>query len=254
MGEQFNGKVALVTGGSSGIGRACALAFARNEAKVVVADVQERLGEETVQQIKSKEGDAVFIRCDVSRSSEARDLIAGIVKKFGQLDYACNNAGIEGPSALTADYPEDMWNRVLAINLTGMWNCMRFEIPQMLKQGKGAIVNMSSVAGLAGFENLSAYAASKHAILGLTRSAALEYATKGIRINAVCPGVIQTPMVDRLLKAGGEETRREFIEMEPVKRFGRPEEVAEAMVWLSSDAASFITGAALPVDGGITAA
>ncbi|MEW6300216.1 MAG: SDR family oxidoreductase [Thermodesulfobacteriota bacterium] len=252
MAGRVAGKVALVTGGGSGIGRAAALAFAREGAKVVVSDVVIDGGEETVRLIKAAGGQAVFVKADVARPAEVDALIARVVDTYGRLDCAFNNAGIEGTMAQTADCSEENWDRTIAINLKGVWLCLKAEIPQMLKQGGGAIVNTASVAGVVGFAGLPAYVASKHGVVGLTKSAALEYAKQGIRVNAVCPGVIRTPMVERLFRdnpAAGET----IAAMEPVGRMGTPEEIAGAVVWLCSDAASFVTGLAMAVDGGLTA-
>ncbi|MEN6393605.1 MAG: SDR family oxidoreductase [Anaerolineaceae bacterium] len=252
MSKQFEGKVALVTGASSGIGRASALAFAREGAKVIVADVLVEGGEETVRMIKEAGGEALFVKTDVSKASEVENLIHKAVETYGRLDCASNNAGIEGQSAPTADCTEENWDRTININLKGAWLCMKYEIPQMLKQGGGAIVNTASVAGLVGFQGLPAYSASKGGIIQLTRVAALEYAKAGIRVNAVCPGVIRTSMVERL-QGGQAEAEAGFIAMEPVGRMGKPEEIAEAIVWLCSDAASFVTGHPMVVDGGLVA-
>jgi NAD(P)-dependent dehydrogenase (short-subunit alcohol dehydrogenase family) len=245
-------KVALVTGGGSGIGRAAALTFAREGARVAVSDVVVEAGEETVQLIKNADGEAVFIKADVSQASEVEALIGKAVKAYGRLDCAHNNAGIEGNSAKIADYDEADWDRVIAINLTGVWLCMKYEIPQMLQQGGGAIVNTSSVAGLLGFRTGSAYVASKHGVLGLTKTAALEYAKSGIRVNAVCPGAIDTPMMGRITDHRPHRAAK-MAAGEPVGRMGTPQEIAEAVVWLCSDAASFVTGHPMTVDGGIVA-
>lgn len=248
----IEGKIALVTGGGSGIGRAAALAFAREGAKVVVADVVVEGGQETVQMIKKADGEAIFVKTDVSKAAEVEALINKTVETYGRLDCAFNNAGIEGEQAPTAENTEKNWDRVISINLKGVWLCMRYEIPQMLKQDGGAIVNTASVAGLVGFQGIGPYVASKHGIAGLTKTAALEYAQSGIRINAVCPGVIHTPMIERFF-AGDPNAEDQFIAMEPVGRMGTPEEIAEAVVWLCSDAASFVTGLPMPVDGGFVA-
>ncbi|MGE0822634.1 MAG: SDR family oxidoreductase [Candidatus Binatia bacterium] len=252
MAAWFTGKVALVTGGSSGIGRAAALAFAREGAKVVVADVSVEGGEETARLVIEGGGEAAFAKADVAHAADVEALIAKVVSTYGRLDCAFNNAGIEGPGAPTVDYSDEGWDKVIAVNLKGVWLCMKYEIPQMLKQGGGAIVNTSSSAGLVGFRGGSAYVASKHGVIGLTKTAALEYAKAGVRVNAVCPGAIDTPMMGRI--TGHKEHRAaRMAEAEPVKRMGTPAEIAEAVVWLCSDAASFVTGHAMAVDGGLTA-
>jgi len=249
MSKQFEGKVALVTGAASGIGRASALAFARAGAKTVVADVVVEGGEETVRMIKAAGGDALFVRTDVSKAAEVETLIQQVVETYGRLDYAHNNAGIEGEGAPTADCTEENWDRIININLKGVWLCMKYAIPQMLKHGGGAIVNTASVAGLVGVPGGSAYSAAKGGVVQLTRTVALEYAKAGIRVNAVCPGAIRTPMVERIV-ANRPEVEAVIIALEPIGRLGKPEEIAEAVVWLCSDAASFVTGVPLPVDGG----
>lgn len=245
------GKVALVTGGSSGIGRATALAFAREGAKVVVADVLVDGGEETAQMIREAGGEAMFIRTDVSQAAEVEALINKVVSTYGRLDCAHNNAGIEGVRADTADYPEDNWNRVIGVNLTGVYLCMKHEIAQMLQQGGGAIVNTASASGLVGTGPNAAYIASKHGVVGLTKRAAIEYGKLGVRINAVCPGVTLTPMAKRLMGGGGPEMQARAGAVQPLGRIGMPEEIAEAVVWLCSDAASFVHGHAMSVDGGL---
>ena len=249
MAGWLDGKVALVTGGSSGIGRASALAFAREGAKVVVADAVVEGGEETVGMIKKAGGEAIFIKADVSKAAEVEALINKAVETYGRLDCAFNNAGIEGEMAQTAECSEENWDRTLSINLKGVWLCMKYEIPQMLKQGGGAIVNTASVMGLVGLVGSPAYVASKHGVVGVTKTAALEYAKAGIRVNAVCPGAIRTPMVERALSAR-PQLAETITAMEPVGRMGKPEEIAEAVVWLCSDGASFVTGLAMAVDGG----
>ncbi len=247
MEKTFENKVAIVTGGSFGIGRATAIAFAKRGAKVTIADWME--DNETLNLIKAAGGEAIFIKCDVSKDSDVKAMVEKTVNTFGRLDYAFNNAGIEGTSAITHECTDEIWEKTIGINLKGVWLCMKYEIQQMLKQGKGAIVNTASIAGLVGFQGLPAYVASKHGVIGLTKTAALEYAKLGIRVNAVCPGVIKTPMVDRLT-GKNKETEKQFENMEPVGRMGEPEEVAEAAIWLCSDAASFVTGDAMAVDGG----
>ena len=250
MEVSFKNKVALVTGGSSGIGRATAIAFARKGAKVVVVDWKENY--ETVNLIREIGSEAIFIKCDVSKIVDVEVMIAKAIVEFGRLDYAFNNAGIEGIQANTWDCTEENWDKTINVNLKGIWNCMKYEIPEMLKLGKGVIVNCASVAGLVGFEGLSAYVASKHGVVGLTKTAALECAKLGIRVNAVCPGVIQTPMIDRLTHKE-KENIAQFKGFEPIGRFGLPEEVANAVVWMCTDEASFVTGHAMAVDGGFVA-
>jgi NAD(P)-dependent dehydrogenase (short-subunit alcohol dehydrogenase family) len=249
MEKPFSGKVALVTGGSFGIGRATALAFAACGANVVIADWVEDKEQTTIRQVNDMGTESLFIKCDVSRADDVKDMIWKIISRFGRLDFAFNNAGIEGVSANTTDCSEENWDKTIGVNLKGIWLCMKNEIPYMLKHGGGAIVNCASVAGLIGLSGLPAYVVSKHGVVGLTKTAALEYVKDGIRINAVCPGVIKTPMVDRVT-GHDKEVEKQYISMEPIGRMGKPEEVAEAVIWLCSDKASFITGHALPVDGG----
>lgn len=247
METTFKNKVALVTGASFGIGQATAIAFAKKGAKVVIADWVE--SHETLDRIKALGGEAIFVKCDVSKATEVKALVAKTVSTFGQLDFAVNNAGIESVSAPTHECTEENWDRTIDVNLKGVWLGMKYEIIQMLKQGKGAIVNTASIAGLVAFTNIPAYVASKHGILGLTKNAAMEYAKLGIRVNAVCPGVIKTPMLDR--SAGGKkEVEDTFATLEPIGRVGQPEEIAAAILWLCSDEASFVTGHPLVVDGG----
>ena len=250
MEKIYTNKVTIVTGGSFGIGRAAALAFAQRGAKVVVADWIE--DNETLNLIKADGGEAIFVKCDVSIEGDVRAMVEKTVSAYGRLDYAFNNAGIEGASAPTHECSTENWDKTINVNLRGLWLCMKYEIIEMLKQGRGSIVNNSSVAGLVGFPGVPAYVASKHGILGLTKNAALEYAKQGIRINAVCPGVIKTPMIDRFT-GKKKEVEKQFESQEPIGRLGQPEEVAEAVIWLCSDASSFITGDVIPVDGGWTA-
>ena len=251
MDKIFDGKVALVTGASFGIGRATAIAFAKRGAKVVVADWMEDKENETIRLVKEAGGEAIFVQCDVSASTEVKNMLEKTIARFGRLDYAFNNAGIEGATASTHECTEPNWDKTISINLKGVWLCMKNEIEQMLMNHKGAIVNCASVAGLNGFAGLPAYVATKHGVVGLTKTAALEYAKRGIRVNAVCPGVIHTAMIDRLT-GKDKEVEKQYAAMEPIGRMGNPEEVAEAVVWLCSDAASFVTGIAMPVDGGFT--
>lgn len=250
METTFKNKVVIVTGGASGIGRATALAFAKKGAKVAVADWKEN--DEMVDLIKELGSEAIFIKCDVSKTDDVKAMVAQTIAAFGRLDYAFNNAGIEGTSAPTQDCSEENWDKTIGVNLKGVWLCMKYEIPEILKQGKGAIINCASVAGMIGFAGLPAYVASKHGIVGLTKTTALECATQGIRVNVVCPGVIQTPMIDRLTGKTKEAIER-FKGFEPIGRFGLPEEIANAVVWMCSDEASFVTGHVMAVDGGFTA-
>lgn len=244
--KTFQDKVVIVTGAASGIGRATALAFAKEGAKVAVVDIMEKEGEETVKQIKVISGEAFFIKCDVSSELEVQDMVHQTIKKYGRLDIAYNNAGTEGTPSSTTECTVENWNKTINIDLKGVWLCMKYEIPAMLAGGKGSIVNCSSIAGLVGFETIPAYVASKHGVIGLTETAALEFAKKNIRVNAVCPGVIKTPMLDRFTK-GQEEL---MAEQDPMGRVGLPEEIAESVLWLSSDKASYVTGQAIAVDGG----
>lgn len=249
MDKIFEGKVALVTGGSFGIGQATAIAFAKRGAKVAIADWIEDKEQGTLKKVQAEGVEAMFIRCDVSDNMAVKSMVEKIVKAYGRLDFAFNNAGIEGATANTHECSEENWHKTLNVNLTGVWLCMKNEIAVMLQQGKGAIVNCASVAGLIGFPGLPAYVVSKHGVIGLTKTAALENAKLGIRVNAVCPGVIRTPMIDRIT-GKDKEVEKQYVSMEPVGRMGEPSEVAEAVVWLCSDSASFVTGHAMPVDGG----
>ena len=250
MSGLVNDKVALITGGSSGIGRGTALVFAREGAKVAIADIQVEQGHETVRLVKEAGGEAIFVKCDVSIASEVKAAVEKVIEAFGRLDCGFNNAGIDSAMAKAADCTEEDWDRVIAVNLKGVWLCMKYEIPQMLKQGSGTIVNTASIGGMRGLGGMSNYCASKGGIIMLTRTAALEYAKSGIRINAVCPGGINTPMSKRLVKQPMmSETRGNAM-----RRWGKPQEVGEAVVWLCSEAASFVTGHAMAVDAGFLAA
>ena len=249
MAGLVEGKVALVTGGGSGIGRQACLVFAREGAQVVVCDVAVEGGEETVGQIEQAGGQATFIRADVAQAAEVEALVAKVVETYGRLDCAYNNAGIAGRTARVADDSEQNWERILAINLKGVWLCLKYEIAHMLTQGGGAIVNTASDAGLIGLRRAGAYVASKHGVVGLTKTAALEYAKANIRVNAVCPGPIDTPM----LREASERVIDAMATAQPNGRLGQPREIAEAAVWLCSDAASFVTGHPMPVDGGYLA-
>jgi len=246
-------KVALVTGASFGIGKATATAFARDGAKVVLADVSAEAGQRAADEIgKTFDVPTLFVKCDVSKSADVERLMKNALDRFGRIDFAFNNAGIEGIPAPTDECTEENWQRTIDINLKGVWLCMKYEIPIMLKQGEGAIVNCASIAGLIGFPSIPAYTASKHGVIGLTKTAALEYAKKKIRVNAVCPGVIDTPMVERFTGQNAEKSAA-LASGEPIGRMGQPAEIAEAVTWLCSDRSSFVTGHALVVDGGWTA-
>jgi NAD(P)-dependent dehydrogenase (short-subunit alcohol dehydrogenase family) len=251
--RDFESQVALVTGGASGIGRATALAFARAGALVVVSDVLDGAGEETVAAIRSAGGEARYAHADVSDAAQVRSLVAGTVQSYGRLDVAFNNAGIEGALAPVAELADEQWERVIRTNLTSVFHCMKHEITQMLKQGGGSIVNNASILGHVGFANACAYTAAKHGVLGLTRAATLEYAARGVRVNAVCPGFVATPMLERagLLK---EQATKTYIEgLHAQKRLGMPEEIAAAVLFLASAKASFVAGHPLVVDGGYLA-
>jgi NAD(P)-dependent dehydrogenase (short-subunit alcohol dehydrogenase family) len=249
--QDLAGKVALITGGTSGIGRDAAILFARHGAKVVVTGRRGEEGNETVKLARATGGDALFVKGDVAKTADVQAMVQKTVEKFGRLDIAFNNAGIEGVWTPITEAAEEEFDRVISINLKGVWLCLKYEIQQMLKQGGGgSIVNMSSVAGLAGFAGASIYIASKHGVIGLTRTAALEYAKSGIRVNAVCPAVIDTPMADRAFGTDAEVSKR-MAAMHPIGRVGKPMEIAEAALWLCSDKSSFVTGHFIVLDGGL---
>lgn len=251
-----SGKIALVTGSGAGIGRETALKFAEEGAKVVVSDINGEAGAETVAMIKDAGGEAVFVRADVAKSEDVEALVAAVVETYGRLDCACNNAGIEGKIAPMVDQTTENLDAILNVNLRGVFFCLQSEIRQMLENGGGAIVNLASVAGLIGFPGLSPYVASKHAVNGLTKNAALEYGGQGIRVNSICPGGIDTRMLNSLAEqsTGGTQSSEEMMSpLHPMGRIGKPAEVAELIVWLCSPKASFVTGANIPIDGGYVA-
>ena len=248
---QFSEKVALVTGSASGIGQKTAQLYAREGAKVVVSDVDEKGGGETMEMIKSGGGEAIFVKADVSHPEDCKNLVHSAVDEYGRLDIACNNAGIAGEQNPTANYSIDAWQNLISINLSGVFYCMKYEIPAMLENGGGAIVNIASILGEVGFAGAPAYVTSKHGVVGLTQNTAVEYGKNGIRVNAVGPGFIQTPMIAELEK--NKETYEQLVALHPIGRLGTPDEVAELVIWLSSDKASFVTGSYYPIDGGYLA-
>ena len=252
MKGNFNNKSAVVTGAGSGIGRASAISFAKEGAKVMVSDIDIKGGAETVSLIQAFGGVAQFFQCDVSKSNQVEELMNEVIEAFGRLDFAVNNAGISMRPGLTADIDEDEWDRVISINLKSVWLCMKYEIPKMLNQGGGAIINMSSLAGIRGRGNTVAYSASKHGIIGITKTAALEYAKKCIRINAICPGLTESGMTSGLSQH--KELEEKLIQKIPMGYMGLSENIADAAVWICADSASFMTGQVIVIDGGETVA
>ncbi len=248
---EFSGKVAIVTGAASGIGRMCAMLYARDGAKVIVSDLNEEGGQETVRLIQEAKSNAFFVKTDVANPLDCATMVKKAVEKFGRLDMACNNAGIGAEENRTGDYTIEGWQKVISINLSGVFYCMKFEIQEMLKGGGGAIVNIASILGQVGLVTAPGYTAAKHGVVGLTKSAALEYATQGIRINSVGPGWIKTPLTAPRMQNPDELNR--IAALHPMGRLGLPEEIAEMVIWLSSNRASFVTGAYYPVDGGYLA-
>src|SRR5918994_3547639 len=249
--SDFSEKVAFITGAASGIGREAALAFASAGASVVAADVADEANQKTARLIEEAGGRALAVHCDVSRSEDVRAALDTAVQEFGRVDFAFNNAGVENRPTPAAEVTENEWARTIAINLTAVFVCMKYEIPLMVKQGGGVIVNTSSGAGVRGFPGGAAYGAAKHGVIGLTKCAALDYAASNIRVNAICPGIIDTPMMDRF-SGGTSEGRAAAIAQEPIGRMGTPQEIAATVVWMCSDAAAFMVGHALVVDGGQT--
>jgi NAD(P)-dependent dehydrogenase (short-subunit alcohol dehydrogenase family) len=248
--KTLENKVAIVTGGGSGIGESVAVLFASEGAKVVVSDIDEKNGNKVVADIKSKKGEALFIKADTSKPEDNKRLVEETLNKYGELNIAVNNAGIGGPSAPVGDYPIDGWDKVIAINLSGVFYGMRYQIPAMLKSNGGSIINMASILGSVGFANSSAYVAAKHGVVGLTKNAAVEYAPKNIRVNSIGPGFILTPLIKNTMT----QEALKFLEgKHPIGRLGKPEEVAELVLWLASSKSSFVTGSYYTVDGGYTA-
>jgi NAD(P)-dependent dehydrogenase (short-subunit alcohol dehydrogenase family) len=252
---KFEDKVALITGGTTGLGRAISIEFAKSKAQIVISGRREKEGEETVQIVKDYGSEAIFIKSDISNTEEVKDLFTKIYQNYGRLDFAVNNAGKIGKNKLINQYTEEEFNEVMNINVKGVWNAMKYETLEMMKNKKGSIVNISSVSGIIGFPFNSIYSASKHAVNGLTKSAALEFGHKGIRINAICPGGIKTDMLENIFEGTGKplESRENMIKLHSLRRLALPEEIAKSVVWLCSDEASFVHGAIIPVDGGWTA-
>lgn len=251
MNISFENKVALVTGAASGLGLATAKAFAESGASVVLADWNEDAAQAAAKGLAVDDHKTLAVRCDVSDDAQVEAMVQQTVAAFGRLDVAYNNAGVQNVLAETADTTREDYDRVMGINLRGVWNCMKYELQQMRKQVSGAIVNCSSIGGLVGGAERGIYHAAKHGVLGFTKSAALEYAAKGIRINAICPGLIWTPMADQMVAAGQGEALKAMLQGVPMGRYGRAEEIADTVLWLSSDASSYVTGQSISVDGGI---
>jgi NAD(P)-dependent dehydrogenase (short-subunit alcohol dehydrogenase family) len=245
---EFSGKVAVVTGASSGIGKSVSELYAREGAAVVLSDINQGLGEKATEGIRKAGGEAMFVRADVSKPSDCENMVKATLDKYGRLDFACNNAGIGGDQNPTMEYSIEAWEKAISVNLSGVFYCMKYEIPAMLGSGGGSIINMASILGRVGFAGAVGYVAAKHGVLGLTKTAAMEYAPQGVRVNVVGPGFISTPLIQEL--ENDPEINNMLISLHPIGRLGKPEEVAELVMWLSAEKASFVTGAYIPVDGG----
>jgi NAD(P)-dependent dehydrogenase (short-subunit alcohol dehydrogenase family) len=251
--RKLENKTVFITGGLSGIGKACAIAAAREGANIVIADIKSNIGDAAMAEIKTENSKAIFVDCDVSVFEQVKTAIATTVSTFGTLDVALNNAGIGGEPNKVGDMTEEAWLKVIGVNLNGVFNCMKHELLQMETQKKGVIVNMSSILGKVGFATSSHYVAAKHGVIGLTQTAALEYATLGVRVNAICPGFIDTPLLDKAGITGNTDVQQHIVDLHPIKRLGTSEEVANGFIFLACDDSSFITGTALEIEGGYLA-
>lgn len=250
MEQLLKGKTAIITGASSGIGKSTAILLAKNGANIVVADIDEKQGKTVVEKLKSHEGEAIFVKVDTSSAEEVSQMVKTTMDNFGRLDIAVNNAGVGGESALIEEYSVESWDKTIAINLSGVFYGMKYQIPAMLKNGGGAIINMASILGQVGFASSCAYVAAKHGIVGLTKNGALEYAKQGIRVNAIGPGFIKTPLLEDNLD---DEQMEQITALHPQGRLGKPDEIAELVLWLATEKSSFVNGAYLPADGGYLA-